>query len=474
MLVKEKNFYKNFLILWLPVVLQNVISLGVNLADNMMLGRYAEASLSGVTAINQIQFFYQCMLIGIGDGCVIFGAQFWGRKDMDSIKKMTSISMRCALVIMVILFAAVSLFPTQITGIFTNDADIIREGTAYLSIVRFTYPFFCITMMLLAMLRSVENVKIAFYLSVSTLVINCCINYVLIFGNFGFPRLGVRGAAIGTLTARIVEFVILLFYISQKEKVIRVRLRDFLFFDRTMFRNYIRVTAPTFLASSMWGANTAVQTAILGNLSASALSANSMASNLFMIVKTMAQGSATATNVIIGRTIGAGAFRKLRQYTRTFQFIFIVIGITSAVVLFALIEPVLSLYSFSDQSRTYARAFLHILCVVIMGMSYQMPTNGGIVKGGGDTKYIMKLDLISIWCIVIPFSFIMAFVVHASPAAVVWCLNLDQLFKCVPAYLKCNHGRWVYRLSGSSGRQGPYSLADLETMTPETAERSMR
>ncbi len=462
MLVKDKRFYITFLALWLPVVLQNVISLGVNLADNMMLGRFAEASLSGVTAINQIQFFFQCMLVGIGDGCVIFGAQFWGTKDTASIKKMTSIAMRCALVIMLVLFTAVSLFPAQITRIFTSDAEIIREGAAYLGIVRFTYPFFCVTMILLAMLRSVENVKIAFLLSVSTLVINCCINYVLIFGNFGFPRLGVKGAAIGTLTARIVEFVILLLYLAKKESVLRVRFRDFLYFERDTFKKYLKVTWPAFLASSLWGANTGMQTAILGNLSRSALAANSMASNLFMIVKTLPMGSAIATNVIMGKTIGAGDFDKIRQYTRTFQVMFIVIGAASSLILLSVIEPVLSLYSFSDQSRAYARSFLYILCVITLGMSYEMPVNAGIIKAGGETRFILKLDGISSWCIVLPLSFIIAFVFHAPATAVVWCLNLDQLFKCLPVFLKCNYGKWIRRLTDVSGTQEALSLADLE------------
>lgn len=320
------------------------------------------------------------------------------------------------------------------------------------------------------MLRSVENVRIAFYLSVSTLIINCCINYVLIFGNFGFPRLGVKGAAIGTLIARIVEFTILMIYLAKKEKVLRVRFQDFGFFDRTMFQSFLRVAFPTFLSASLWGANTAVQTAILGNLSRSALAANSMASNLFMIVKTMAQSSGSAINVIIGRTIGAGEFKKLKDYSRTAQILFVLIGLVSSVILFALIEPVLSLYSFSDQSRTYARAFLHILCIIIIGMSYQMPTNTGIVKGGGDTKFILKLDLISIWCIVIPLSWIMAFVVHASPVVIVWCLNLDQLFKCVPAFFKSNKGRWIYVLTGGE-RKGPYALADAERLESGSSGR---
>ena len=158
MLLKDKKFYRMFLILCLPIVLQNVISLSVNLTDNLMLGSYAESALSGVTAVNQIQFIYQNLLIGIGDGLVILASQYWGKKDTETIRKIASIAMRTALVLMLALFVIVSLFPEQAVGLFTNDAEIIAEGVKYLNIVRFTYPFFCVTTILLAVLRSTEVV----------------------------------------------------------------------------------------------------------------------------------------------------------------------------------------------------------------------------------------------------------------------------------------------------------------------------
>ena len=447
MLIKEKQFYRSFFMLCLPIVLQNVISLSVNLTDNLMLGQYSESALSGVTAVNQIQFIYQNLLMGIGDGLVILAAQYWGKKDTASIRRISSVAMRTALVLMAALFVVVSVFPEQIVGLFTEDSAIIAEGVGYLQIVRFTYPFFCVTTILLAVLRSTEVVRIAFYLSLSTLAINFSINWVLIYGRFGMPRLGARGAAIGTLTARIIEFIVILVYICKKEKNLRLKLKDFLHVDRAIVGDYFRVSAPIILLQSLWGVNTALQTAILGHLTSSAIAANSMASNLFLIVKTVAVGSASTANVLIGKAIGQGDMKRVKDYAKTFQVIFLCMGICCGILLFALTEPVLSLYSFSDESRQLARSFLHILCIVMVGMSYQMPVNAGIIKGGGDTKYVMKLDLISIWGIVIPLSFIMAFVVKASPIAVVWCLNLDQLFKCVPAFIKVNYGHWVKKLT---------------------------
>lgn len=447
MLIKDKKFYHMFLVLCLPIVLQNVISLSVNLTDNLMLGRYAESALSGVTAVNQIQFIYQNLLIGIGDGLVILASQYWGKKDTQTIRKIASIAVRTALVLMLALFLIVSLFPEQVVGLFTKDPAIVTEGVKYLNIVRFTYPFFCVTTILLAVLRSTEVVKIAFYLSVSTLCINFCINWCLIYGHFGLPRLGVQGAAIGTLIARIVEFIIILIYITKKERNLHLKLKDFLHVDHSILRDYYRISLPILFVAAMWGVNTAMQTAILGHLTSSAIAANSMASNLYLIVKTVAVGAASTANVFIGKAIGQGDMKVVKQYAKTFQVLFIIMGICCGLLLFVLTEPVLSLYSFSDESRQLARTFMHILCVVMVGMCYQMPVNSGIIKGGGATKYAMILDMVSIWFIVIPLSFFMAFYMHASPIVVVWCLNIDQLFKVIPAFIKVNYGHWVHKLT---------------------------
>lgn len=446
-MIKDKKFYRTFLALCLPIILQNAISLGVNLVDNLMLGKYAEASLSGVTAVNQIQFVYQNILLGIGDGLVIIASQYWGEKRIDPIKKVAAVAMRTALIFMFLLFAVVSVFPGWIVKLFTTDASIIEEGVKYLNIVRFTYPLFCITTILLALLRCTEVVKIAFWLSLSTLVINIVINWFLIFGNCGFPAMGVEGAAIATVIARAVEIVILFVFIRNKEKNLDIKIKDFLHIDKVISHDYFKVSTPIIITQSLWGVNNAMQTAILGHLSSSAIAANSMASNLYLIVKTIAIGSASAANVTIGKLIGEGDKEKLHYYVKTLQIIFVIMGIICSLILLSLTEPVLALYSFSEESRTLARSFLHILCFVMVGMSYQMPVNAGIIKGGGSTKYCMILDLISIWGIVIPVSFVVAFVFHASPIIVVCCLNMDQIFKAVPAFIKVNYGNWCQKLT---------------------------
>lgn len=445
--MRDKAFYRNFFSIYTALVLQNVITLSVNLADNIMLGAYSETSLAGVAAVNQIQFVFQQLVMALGDGLVIFLSQYWGKRQTEPMKKIAATAMHMAVVTALLLFVLVSLLPSGMVGLFTTDRLIIEEGVRYLCVIRFTYLFFAVTQLLLAALRSVETVRIAFRLSVLTFFVNCGINYVLIFGHFGAPALGVEGAAIGTLTARILECGVLILYIAKKDDRLHLCFRDYLQADRTLARDYAKLVAPILVVQGLWGVNTALQTAILGHMTAAAIAANSAASTLFLLVKSASVGAASAASVIIGKTIGTGDMDKVKEYSNRLQRIFVVIGLISGTLLFFLRIPVLGLYDLQPATKEMANAFLIILSVVCVGMSYQMPTNIGIIRGGGNAKFVVKMDLISIWGIVLPLSFFMAFVVKASPVVVVCCLNADQVFKCIPAYLESHYGNWIRRLT---------------------------
>lgn len=299
----------------------------------------------------------------------------------------------------------------------------------------------------MAVLRSVEVVKIAFALSIMTFFINCGINWVLIYGRYGAPELGVTGAAIGTLTARIVECAVLIIYIAKKEVHLKLKIQNFLQFDRLLSKDYFKLVTPMIFVQTLWGLNTALQTVILGHMTAAAIAANSVASTVFLMVKSMAVGASSTASVIIGKTIGTGDIDRVKYYSRVMQRMFLVIGIIAGIVLFIIRIPILSLYDLTPETKAMANTFLIILSIVMVGMSYQMPTNNGIIRGGGNAMFVVKMDLISIWGIVLPLSFIMAFVVKASPEVVVCCLNADQIFKCVPAYLESHYGNWIRKLT---------------------------
>lgn len=448
MFTKDRNFYRSFAVLCLTLMLEQAVILSVNLADNIMLGRYSESALAGVAAVNQIQFVLQQIVFGVSNGMIVLGSQYWGQKRTGEIKQLSSIAMRAALGVAIALFVAVSLFPTQTLRLFTRDTTIISEGVAYLKIIRFTYLFFAASSILLGTMRLVESVQIALRVSVLSLLLNCSINYVLIYGRFGAPEMGVRGAAIGTLVARIVELFVFAWYVFVRDKRVSMQPSDFSSIDRPMARDFFRVAAPVILTQTLWGVANALQTVILGHMSAVAIAAQSISSNVFLLLKVASVGASSAASILIGKAIGEGKeLSVLKEYTRTLQVLFVVIGLILGSALMIIRVPLLGVYNISDETRSLANAYMIIQSVVLVTMSYQMPTNGGIIRGGGDTRFVMVLDLVSIWGIVLPLSCLAAFVWKLSPIAVIILLNSDQVFKCVPAFIRVNSYKWIKRLT---------------------------
>ena len=453
LLTRDKDFYRSFLRLMSALMLQQAVVLSVNLADNVMLGGYSETALSGVAAVNQIQFILQQLVFGISNGMVVLASQYWGQKKAEPVRRLMAVAFWAALAIAALLFALVSLFPHGAVGIFTNDEAIVRQGMDYLAIVRFSYLFFAVTTILLGGMRVVEKVNIALYVSIVALVLNCSINYTLINGRFGFPEMGVRGAAIGTLTARIVECLIVAFYVLCKDRRLRVRVRDLIRIDSVLAKDYVRVSLPVVATGFLWGCNTALQTVILGHMSSSAIAAHSISSTIFLFLKVTSVGASSAAAVLTGKTVGTGNLAKIREYTRTFQVLFLGIGILLGAALFFIRIPLLGLYSLEPQTRELANAFILIESTVLVVMSYQMCMNTGVICGGGDTRYVMVMDLIVIWGIVIPLSFASAFLWNASPVVVLLVLNADQYLKCIPAAVYGNSFRWIRQLTRPGGEE---------------------
>ena len=450
MLVRDKSFYKTFLRLCVTLMLEQAVILSVNLADNLMLGSYSETALSGVAAVNQIQFVLQQLVYAVSNAMIVLSSQYWGQKRVGEVRRLSSIGLRAGLLIALLLFAAVSLFPNAALALFTDSAAIAAEGVKYLSIIRFSYLFFAATTVMLGTMRIAESVRIALRVSIVALIVNVSINYLLIAGRLGAPEMGVRGAAIGTLIARIVEFVIVARHLFLKEKSLAMKPRDYLSIDRAMLHDFVRVGTPVIITAGLWGVSNALQTVILGHLSDSAIAAQSISSTIFLLLKSTSVGAASAAAIIIGRAVGAGDMPKIRAYARTLQCLFVGIGLVLGLIMFVIRIPLLSVYQVSDETRALANAYMIIQSVVLFTMSYQMPVNTGIIRGGGDTRFAMILDLVSIWGVVMPVSLLAAFVWRLSPIAVIICLNADQCFKCVPAFIRANSYKWIKNLTRSA------------------------
>mgnify|MGYP004546005431 FL=1 len=441
---RDRNFYKTLFHLMIIVVFQNLIAYSINMADNLMLGMYSQSSLSGVATVNQIQFLLQQMTLAIGDTLVIIASQYWGQKNTKPIRTFTGIALMTGLLLGLIVFAFTTLFPREILMLFTKKESYIIQGMDYLSLIRFTYPLFVLSTILMAALRSVETVSIALKVSILSLIVDISINYTLIFGKFGFPEMGTNGAAIGTLIARILELVIVVIYLIFADHKLKLFCKDFFHFTKEAFSRFFKILWPSFLSNTLWALATPIQTGILGRLSADAIAANSVSTTMFQYLKVITIGEASASAVLIGTTIGENkGTTKVKEYSKTLQVIYLIIGSVLGISLFFLRIPLLSLYDLTQNAYQMADQILIILSIVMVGMSYQMPTGIGIIKGGGDVKYMMYLNLISTWVIVMPLSFLGAFVWKLPVPLVVLLLNSDQLFKCIPTYLYVKKDQWI-------------------------------
>ena len=440
---KTESFYKSYFSMTMVIALQNLVVYSVSLADNVMLGQYNELALSGVALCNQIQYFLQMTVMGIGAAMVVLASQYWGKKDTQSIQKIIAVGFWVAVLVSVLLWCAAFFFPRWCLGLLTDDQEVIGEGVKYLKVICFSNVFFGMTNTLLAGLRSVETVRIGFFVAGSTLIINVCLNYLLIYGNLGAPRLGSQGAAIATLTSRVIEFGIICFYLKAVDRKIRFQFRSLLHLDRVILKKFVRVGAPAIGGDSMWGIAQGAQTAIIGRLGASAIAANSIATTVIQVLTVIIHGSANATGVMTGKWIGAGKIEELKRYVKRLQFVFLGLGLVTGTVLFLVKDFILGFYAITPETKLMAEHFILILCVTTVGTGYQLNVLTGFVRGGGDTSFVLINDSIFMWLIVLPASALAAFVFHASPEIVFLCLKSDQILKSFVALVKVNRWKWI-------------------------------
>lgn len=441
----DPGFYRVFFTLTLTIALRNVIVFTVNLVDSVMLGGYSEEALSGVALVNQIQFLLQLLVTGASEGAQIFISRAWGGGDSSTIRKMVNIALKSVVVVSLAVFAIVSLSPEGVLSLLSDSEAFVKEGASYLRIIRFSYPVFAITTALIVANNSVETPKLGFITSVGALAVNMCLNYALIYGRFGFPEMGAAGAAIATLVARCTECLIVVIYTFGIDKKIRLTLRDIVQkIDRSLFRDYLRRGLPVFFSSMIWGVAMTVQLAILGHMGDSAVTANSISNTLFQIVTVVTYASASTAAVMTSKLIGEGGVANIKKYARSFQGMFICIGIVTGALIFFLKDAILLLYSdISPASREMALQFMTVLSVTVVGSSYQMPCHTGIVRGGGDTSFVFKVDSIFMWGIVLPTAVVAAFVLKLPPLYVFIVLKCDQVIKCAVAAIKVNSFNWV-------------------------------
>lgn len=444
---KDKGFYKNLFLLALPIALQNLVTFSVNLADSVMVGSLGDAAVAGMYMGNQIQTLLQVFSVGIEGAILVLAAQYWGKRDTESIRRIVSIGIRFSVIVGAVLTAACAVFPEEIIGLFTKDPETVQTGAQYLAIVCFSYIFFCVTQSFVAAMRSVEVARVGLYVSLCSLVTNVALNYVLIYGKLGFPALGVRGAAMATLVARVLEMIIISVYVLSIDKRLVYRIADVLKINKQLLRDFVRYGLPIIAGQIVWAANMLTSSAIMGRQTAEgAVVAMSIAGTVNNLAYVVMNGMSGAVGIITGKTIGAGQEEKMKDYAKTVQILFLGLGLVTGLAVFLVKDPFISLYNVSPAAVAEARRYINVLSVTIIGTCYQAACLFGLVKSGGDISFVFKNDFIFVFFVVLP-SAIIATALNAPAWVVFACLKIDQILKCFVAAVKINSFNWMKNLT---------------------------
>lgn len=447
-LVRDKSFYKKLFLLALPMAGQSILTYSVGLADNIMVGQLGDTALSGVYMANQWMTLLQKFVTGFSTASLVLATQYWGKRDTDSIKTIVAMTAKFCLACSLIFFVLAFFFPRFVLGMYTNEEAVIAESIRYMRIVCVSYLFYCVTEVLMTSMKCVETVGIGLYISICTLIVNVGLNYLLIFGKLGFPALGIRGAAVATLAARIMEAVIMVYYVKVKDHKLKMTLRDIFRHSRVLLKDYIHYGIPIFAGSAVWGINMTVQSAIFGRLGESAISAVSISNNLFNIISVAMYGVSSATGIIIGKTVGSGDYELVKKYAKTLQLVFIGMGVATAIVMYSSHWLIPVLYpTILPETAEVTYQLICVLSIMVLGTAYQVSCLTGIVRAGGCTHFVFVNDTIFVCCVLIPSGLIAAFVLGAPTWVVFACLKCDQLLKCIVAVVKVNLFKWIKNIT---------------------------
>ena len=436
-------FYKSVFSLVLPMAIQNLINVGVTATDVFMLGRVGEKVLSGSSLAGQIQFIMMLVFFGITAGATVLTAQYWGKRDTKTIEKILGMGLSGGILIAAVFTALALIIPDRLMHIFTSDPIVIQEGAKYLRIVGMSYMFMAVTQVYLNILRSIERVVVATVIYFISLLVNICINAILIFGLFGAPRLEIVGAAIGTLSARITETALVLLYAHFKNKIVKIRLKNMLHIDRILFQDFVRYSMPVVLNELMWGLGTSCNTAIIGHLGSEAVAANSVAQVARQLAQVVVFGISNATSIWLGKTLGEGKLLHAKAYAKRFAILSLILGMIggSAILIFGPVAA--NMLALSETSQKYLRFMFFVMSYFVVGQAFNTTMVCGIFRSGGDTRFGLYMDVITMWGCSILLGALAAFVFHATVPVVYAILLSDEVIKVPICFLRYRKYKWL-------------------------------
>ena len=442
--VRDKSFYIKAATLAVPIALQSVISIGVNLADNMMVGALGETTLSATALANQFVSIFQICCMGLGMGASVLTARFWGMKDIGSLKKALTLMLRLCAVLAIVFFTIPTIFlPTGIMKLYTKDAAVVAEGIRYL---KWMVPCFLLQGLALTstiVLRSVGKANIPLLSSIGAFFINIFFNYIFIFGKLGLPAFGIEGAGIGTLISRLFEFSTICGYILLVDKHIGYRVRDFLSPCADLLGTYITISLPVLVSDTLLALGNSAVAMVMGRIGKNFVAANSITVVTQQLSTVLIQGICQASCIVTGNTLGEGHRQKAIDEAWTFLGLSMVIGLVGGGIILLISGPIIGLYNITEETAAIAQELMQSIALIIVFQSMNSILTKGVLRGGGDTKFLMAADILFLWILSVPLGALAGLVWHLDAFWIYFFLKIDQIVKSVWCIFRLKSGKWI-------------------------------
>jgi len=442
-----KELYLKMAKIAIPISLQQLITVGINLMDTIMLSSMGDAQLSASSQASQFITLFQICCMGIGMGASVLTSRFWGMKDMNSLKKAVTIMLRFCLVFATAFTIATIAVPALIMRIYTPEAEIIEYGVIYL---RWMIPtFYCMGLSLTCtiVLRSVGQMKIPLLCSIFAFFVNVFCNWVFIFGKLGAPRMEIAGAALGTLIARIFELLFICGYFFFRDQRIQYRLRSLFTNCRDLVHEYFRVSIPVLISDSLLALGNNAVAMIMGRIGQAFVAANSVTMVVQQLSSVLTQGISNASGIITGHTMGEGDYDKAQKQGYTFLILGFLIGCGAALVILLLRTPIINYYEVSAEAKAIAWELMDAIIIIVIFQAMNSILTKGVLRAGGDTKFLMLGDILFLWVASIPLGYLAGLVFHWSSFWVYTMLKIDQIIKCVWCYFRLRSGKWLKKIN---------------------------
>lgn len=444
---EKRIFYRKLWGLVFPIAIQNLMTALVSASDAFMLGFVSQTSLSAVSLATQIQFVHNLFMLALTIGATTLAAQYWGKVDTDSVEEILAIVLKISMAVSVVFFIAAMFFSGFLMRIFTNDIRLIQAGIPYLRIVSVSYLFMGFSQIYLCIMKnSGRTAKSTIYGSVAV-VINIGFNVIFIFGLAGFPAMGIAGAALATTVSRALE-LLLTIYENMHRSLVCVRLKYIRNSSKKLKKDFWHYTTPVLGNELVWGCGFTMFSVIMGHLGSDAVAANSVANILKNIIACVCNGIGIGAGIIVGNELGKGEMERATEYGNRLFKLAVFAGAVSGLILLA-VSPVLRIFtgSLSAQAHSYLKNMMYICTYYMIGKSVNATVIAGVFCAGGDTKFGLKCDAVTMWVILIPIGMITAFVLKLPIMVVYFIISMDEIIKLPAVYRHYKKYNWVRNLT---------------------------